>query len=485
MTDGCDALVLFGATGDLARKKIFPALLELAGSDRLPDRVVGVAYTDGDDDTLRAYARSSIEDFGPREVDPDALERLTAALSYVQGDYTEDATYRRLASALGDAVRPVLYLAVPASLFERVVGGLVAVGLHEGGRLVVEKPFGRDLASARRLNSCILESFPEDAVHRIDHFLGKEQVLDLLVFRLANTFLEPAWNRHHVASVQITMAEDFGVEGRGGFYEETGALRDVFQNHLLQIVAQVAMEPPVAADARALRDEKVKVLRSMRELDPTEVIRGQFDGYRDEDGVAPDSDVETFFALRAEIDSWRWAGVPFLVRAGKRLPLTATEVRVEFERPPQLFFARADCPPPHPNHLLFRLKPGEQVTIGAQMKAPGDAIVSEPIGLTYTYDQTRDGPFEDDYARLLHDAMEGDQRLFARADGVEEAWRIVQPALDRPEPVRRYEPGTWGPPGADRLAADHGGWHVPDVGEEDGTAPPDAGAGRGDQTSAV
>ncbi|MDP9023005.1 MAG: glucose-6-phosphate dehydrogenase [Actinomycetota bacterium] len=463
MTDRCDALVLFGATGDLARKKIFPALLTLAQHDKLPQRVVGVARDAWDDERLRNHARRSIDEFAPAPVDEDALVRVTSALSYVHGDYTEAQTYRRLRDALVDPVRPLMYLAIPASLFETVVQGLADVGLNDQGRLVIEKPFGRDLASAKHLNRCVLEAFPEEAVHRIDHFLGKEQVLDLLVFRLANSFLAPAWNRHHIDSVQITMAEDFGVEGRGGFYDETGALRDVFQNHLLQIIAQVAMEPPTSADAQALRDEKVKVLRSMPPLDPANVVRGQFVGYRDQDGVAEGSDVETFVALRAAIDSWRWAGVPFYVRAGKRLPVTATDVLVEFKQPPRLFFARANSPPPHPNHLLFRLDPGERVSITVQIKEPGDRLVSRPVDLTYRYSEEREGVRDNAYARLLDDAMTGDQRLFARADGVEEAWRIVDPALDDPPPVRHYEAGTWGPNEAGELIAAHGGWHCPEV----------------------
>ncbi|MBW3665591.1 MAG: glucose-6-phosphate dehydrogenase [Actinobacteria bacterium] len=467
MTDRGDVLVLFGATGDLARKKIYPALLSLAEHSKLPDRVVAVARDDWDDDDLRGYARGSIDRFGPSDPDHAALDLLTSALTYVRGDYTEDATYQRLRDSLDGASRPVLYLAIPPSLFERVIQGLADVGVNEHGRLVIEKPFGHDLASAEELNRCVLRAFPEEAVHRIDHFLAKEQVLDLLVFRLANSFLAPAWNRHHIDSVQITMAEDFGVEGRGGFYDETGAVRDVFQNHLLQVLAQVAMEPPTSADAQALRDEKVKVLRSMPSIDPAKVVRGQFAGYRDEDGVGADSEVETFVALEAEIDSWRWAGVPFYVRAGKRLPVTATDVLVEFKRPPRLFFARADCPPPHPNHLLFRLKPGEQVSISVQIKEPGDELVSRPVDLTYRYDEEREGTRENAYARLLDDAMDGDQRLFARADGVEEAWRVIDQLLDDPPPVLEYEPGSWGPEQADELIAAHGGWHCPEI-DDDG-----------------
>lgn len=466
MTDRCDALVLFGATGDLAKKKIFPALLALAEQSKLPDRVVGVAFDEGDDEFLRERARASIADFGPAEPDPAALDRLISVLSYVRGDYTQDETYEALRETLEESSRPLLYLAIPPSLFERVVHGFAEVGLNEHARLVVEKPFGRDLASAEELNRCALRAFPEEAIHRIDHYLGKEQMLDLLVFRLANSILAPAWNRHYIDSVQITMAEDFGVEGRGAFYEETGAIRDVLQNHLLQVLAQVAMEPPTSADAQALRDEKVKVLRSMLPLDPDKVVRGQFAGYRDEDGVAADSEVETFVALEAQIDSWRWAGVPFYIRAGKRMPVTATEVLIEFQRPPQLFFARADCGPPHPNHLIFRLKPGEQVSISVQIKEPGDQLVSRPVELSYHYDEEREGFREDAYARLLDAAMDGDQRLFARADGVEEAWRLVDPLLVDPPPVQEYESGTWGPEQADELIAARGGWHTPEMADD-------------------
>ncbi len=449
-----DALVFFGATGDLAYKKIFPALQAMVKRGNLNVPVVGVAKAGWNLDQLKARAKDSLEQHGG--LDQAAWEKLSGLLRYVDGDYADAATFAAVRKEIGDAKCPAHYLAIPPSLFEKVVEQLVASGSAQGARMIVEKPFGHDLASAQELNRILLSAFPESAIFRIDHYLAKGPVHNMVSFRFSNSFLEPIWNRDHIESVQITMAEDFGVQGRGAFYDQTGAIRDVIQNHIFQVMCNLAMECPARRDSESMRDEKVKVLRCIPAIETDDLVRGQFKGYLDEKGVAAGSQVETFAALKLEIKSWRWDGVPFYIRAGKNMPVTCTEVLARLKVPPTTYMTEANTPQ---NYMRFRISPEMTVAMAVSVAAPtglGNREEVELVACRHPKPEEMEA-----YERVLTDAMAGDATLFARQDYVEEAWRIVDPVLKAATPVYEYEPHTWGPKEVDASVLPAGGWDVP------------------------
>jgi len=463
-----DALVFFGATGDLAHKSIFPSLYRMVKRGELTVPVIGVAFSKWGLPELVERARDSVSKAAGGIDDKTAFKKLVSLLRYVDGDYNDPGTFVALKEALVGSKRPAHYLAIPPFLFGTVISSLAAAGLAKDARVIVEKPFGRDLASARELDAVVRSAFAEEAIFRIDHFLGKDEIMNLLYFRFANSFLEPVWNRDNIASVQITVAENFGVQGRGAFYESAGALRDVIENHLFQVVALLAMEPPAYQDYDAVHSAKHNVFKAMRPLRAKDVIRGQFVGYRDEPGVAADSDVETYCAVRLYIDSWRWAGVPWYIRTGKSLAVTAGEVLVEFKAPPQPLFDDAVKAGHRNNYLRFRLSPVSEIALAARVKVPGEEFVGEQRELILlTESPLERAPYE----RLLTDALEGDGALFAREDSVEAAWEVVDKVLVKHGPAIPYEPGSWGPVEADALIAKHGTWHNPEPTDPPRSAP--------------
>jgi glucose-6-phosphate 1-dehydrogenase len=449
-----DALVFFGASGDLAYKQIFPALLGLVGDEGVDVPIVGVAKAGWTVDDLKARAKASVEGHGSS--DAAKLTRLLSLLRYVDGDYNDPQTFDKLKQTLGPARRPLHYLAIPPSLFGVVVAALAASGLNVNARLIVEKPFGRDRESARALNRTLHEHFPEDAIFRIDHYLGKEPVQSLIYTRFANSIFEPLWNRNFIRGIQITMAESFGVQDRGAFYDGTGALRDVVQNHMLQVLANLMMEPPTGQDHGAIRDQKAALLKAVRPLDATSIVRGQYRGYREVPGVRPDSTVETYVAIKLSVESWRWAGVPIYIRAGKCLPVTAAEVTVEFKPPPRATFDKEICE--SASYMRTRLSPDVAVGIGLKVKHPGERMTGDNVELMLS---ERAASLLPPYQRLLGDAMRGNDELFGREDVVDAQWRIVQPILTNPPPPQEYAPGTWGPAAADALIGADGPWRDP------------------------
>lgn len=449
-----DALVFFGATGDLAYKQIFPALQALIGRGHLDVPIIGVAKSGWDIEQLKERARNSLQEHGG--LHEEAFERLCSLLRYIGGDYRDSATYGAIRKALGEASRPLHYLAIPPSMFETVVEGLDKAGCTRQARVVVEKPFGQDLASAKALNGILTSFFPEEAIFRIDHYLGKEPVQNIYYTRFANSILEPLWNRNYINCVQVTMAEEFGVKGRGRFYEEAGAIRDVLQNHLLEIIAYLAMDASNGDDPEGIREESARLLRAVKPLDPAHIVRGQFRGYRTEAGVATDSQVETFVAVQLFIDTWRWAGVPFYIRSGKCLPVTSTTITVEFKRPPRETFG--EIVPAFSNHLRFRLSPDVLIGLGLRVKTPGERRVGEDVELIVAQNE---GESMAPYERLLGDALQGDNTLFASERTVEAQWRIIEPILGNTTPLHYYEPGTWGPAEAEQVIARYGTWYNP------------------------